>query len=119
VDLLRPAYRNRPPRPGQALLAPIRQLIESVIESVNDTLKGQLDLELHGGRTLAGVTARIAQRLLGSHRILMNYWPAAGLAGSTGRRRPVAGRARRGEVRGVPSSQRRRMDGRPLVDDED
>ena len=60
VDLLRPAYRNRVPRPGQALLAPIRQLIESV----NDTLKGQLDLELHGGRTLAGVTARIAQRLL-------------------------------------------------------
>jgi hypothetical protein len=60
VDLLRPAYRNRAPRPGQALLAPIRQLIESV----NDTLKGQLDLELHGGRTLAGVTARIAQRLL-------------------------------------------------------
>jgi DDE family transposase len=60
VDLLRPAYRNRVPRPGQALLAPIRQLIESV----NDTLKGQLDLELHGGRTLAGVTARVAQRLL-------------------------------------------------------
>src|SRR3712207_7096658 len=46
--------------PGQALLAPVRQLIESV----NDTLKGQLDLELHGGRSLAGVTAHIAQRLL-------------------------------------------------------
>ena len=60
AELLRPAYRNRTPRPGQALLAPIRQLIESV----NDTLKGQLDLERHGGRTLAGVTARIAQRLL-------------------------------------------------------
>jgi hypothetical protein len=60
VELLRPAYRNRAPRPGQQLLAPIRQLIESV----NDTLKGQLDLELHGGRTLAGVTARVAQRLL-------------------------------------------------------
>jgi Transposase DDE domain len=60
AELLRPAYRNRTPRPGQALLAPIRQLIESV----NDTLKGQLDLELHGGRTLAGVTARIAQRIL-------------------------------------------------------
>jgi hypothetical protein len=60
VELLRPAYRNRAPRPGQALLAPIRQLIESV----NDTLKGQLDLELHGGRTLPGVTARVAQRLL-------------------------------------------------------
>jgi hypothetical protein len=60
IGLLRPSYRNRPPRPGQRLLAPIRQLIESVY----DTLKGQLDLELHGGRTLAGVTVRIAQRLL-------------------------------------------------------
>jgi hypothetical protein len=48
------------PCPGQQLLAPIRQLIESV----NDTLKGQLDLELHGGRSLAGVAARVAQRLL-------------------------------------------------------
>jgi hypothetical protein len=54
------ASRNRLPRPGQHLLAPIRQLIESV----HDTLEGQLDLELHGGRTLAGVTARVAQRLL-------------------------------------------------------
>src|SRR3954451_20297290 len=60
VELLPPAYRNRKPRPGQELLAPIRQLIESV----NDTLKGQLDLELHGGRSLAGVTVRVAQRLL-------------------------------------------------------
>ena len=60
ADLLRPSYRNRAPRPGQAMLAPIRQLIESVY----DTLKGQLDLELHGGRTLAGVTTRVAQRLL-------------------------------------------------------
>ncbi|HEX2072569.1 MAG TPA: IS982 family transposase [Geodermatophilus sp.] len=60
AELLRPSYRNRAPRPGQQLLAPIRQLIESVY----DTLKGQLDLELHSGRTLAGVTARVAQRLL-------------------------------------------------------
>ena len=60
ADLLRPSYRNRAPRPGQALLAPIRQLIESVY----DTLKGQLDLELHGGRTLTGVATRVAQRLL-------------------------------------------------------
>jgi len=60
AGLLRPSLRNRAPRPGQELLAPIRQLIESV----NDTLKGQLDLELHGGRTLAGVTCRVAQRLL-------------------------------------------------------
>jgi hypothetical protein len=60
AELLRPSYRSRAPRPGQALLAPIRQLIESVY----DTLKGQLDLELHGGRSLTGVTTRIAQRLL-------------------------------------------------------
>src|SRR3954449_9354782 len=60
AELLRPSYRNRPPQPGQHLLAPIRQLIESVY----DTLKGQLDLELHSGRSLAGVTARVAQRLL-------------------------------------------------------
>ncbi len=60
VRLLRPSYRNRTPRPDEALLKPVRQLIESV----NDTLKGQLDLELHGGRTIEGVGARIAQRLL-------------------------------------------------------
>ena len=60
VSLLRPSYRNRAPRPGEHLLKPIRQLIESV----NDTLKGQLDLELHGGRSIDGVGARIAQRLL-------------------------------------------------------
>jgi hypothetical protein len=60
VRLLRPSYRNRIPHPAQHLLKPVRQLIESV----NDTLKGQLDLELHGGRTIDGVTARIAQRLL-------------------------------------------------------
>ncbi|MFS8105130.1 IS982 family transposase [Lentzea alba] len=60
VRLLRPNYRNRTPHPAQHLLKPVRQLIESV----NDTLKGQLDLELHGGRTIDGVTARISQRLL-------------------------------------------------------
>ncbi len=58
--LLRPSYRHLKPRPGEHLLAPVRQLIESVY----DTLKGQLDLELHGGRSLTGVTARVAQRLL-------------------------------------------------------
>jgi hypothetical protein len=58
IALLRPSYRNR--TPGEHLLKPIRQLIESV----NDTLKGQLDLELHGGRSIDGVSTRIAQRLL-------------------------------------------------------
>jgi hypothetical protein len=60
AQLLRPSYRNRTPRAGEGLLPHIRQLIESVY----DTLKGQLDLEVHGGRTLTGVTARVAQRLL-------------------------------------------------------
>jgi hypothetical protein len=35
-----------------------------LIESVNDTLKGQLDLEEHGGRTFEGVAIRVAQRVL-------------------------------------------------------
>ncbi|WP_461037694.1 IS982 family transposase [Streptomyces mayteni] len=61
VGLLRPSYKNRgTPRPGEALLKTVRQLIESV----NDTLKGQLDLEQHGGRTIEGVGVRVAQRIL-------------------------------------------------------
>ena len=60
IDLLRPPRQGEQPRPGQRFLKPLRQ----VIESVNDTLKGQLDLERHGGRTPAGVCARIAQRVL-------------------------------------------------------
>jgi len=39
---------------------PLRQ----VIESVNDTFKGQLDLERHGGHTPAGVTVRVLQHIL-------------------------------------------------------
>jgi hypothetical protein len=60
VTVLRPAYKGEGPRPGQRLFGPLRQLIESV----NDTLKGQLDLERHGGRTIQGVTVRVLQRLL-------------------------------------------------------
>ena len=60
VRLLRPACKGEAPRPGQQLFKPLRQLIESV----NDTLKGQLDLERHGGRTIEGVTVRVLQRLL-------------------------------------------------------
>ncbi|MEU7158843.1 IS982 family transposase, partial [Streptomyces chrestomyceticus] len=44
----------------EALLKTVRQLIESV----NDTLKGQLGLEQHGGRTIEGVGVRVAQRIL-------------------------------------------------------
>jgi hypothetical protein len=60
VRVLRPAYKREAPRPGHGLFKPLRQLIESV----NDTLKGQLDLERHGGRTIQGVTVRVLQRLL-------------------------------------------------------
>ncbi|MEU4403036.1 IS982 family transposase [Streptosporangium sp. NPDC023963] len=60
VHLLRPSYRNLAARPGEQFLKPIRQLIESV----NDTLKGQLDLELHGGRSPSSVAVRVAQRIL-------------------------------------------------------
>jgi hypothetical protein len=60
VQLLRPAFKGEAPRPGQGLLRPLRQRIESV----NQTLKGQLDLEHHGGPTIQGVTARVLQRLL-------------------------------------------------------
>ena len=58
--LLRPARKGEPARPGAQFFKPLRQ----IIESVNDTLKGQLDLERHGGRTLAGVMARVLQRIL-------------------------------------------------------
>ncbi len=55
--LIRPARAGEPPRPGARFLKPL-------IESVNDTLKGQLDLERHGGRTPGGVVTRVLQRLL-------------------------------------------------------
>lgn len=58
--LLRPARAKEQPRPGARLLKPIRQVIESIF----DTLKDQLGLERHGGRTHAGVITRIVQRLL-------------------------------------------------------
>ena len=60
ITLIRPATRAEKPRPGRRFLRPFRQ----IIESVNNTLKTQLDLERHGGRTKAGVIARVLQRLL-------------------------------------------------------
>ncbi len=58
--LLRPARQGEPERAGARFFKPLRQ----IIESVNDTLKGQLDLERHGGHTRAGVTVRVLQRIL-------------------------------------------------------
>ncbi len=43
-------------RPGGSLFKPLRQ--------VNETFKGQLDLEQHRGRTPRGVIARVMQRIL-------------------------------------------------------
>jgi hypothetical protein len=60
LTLLRPARKGEPPREGNEFFKPLRQ----VIESINDTLKGQLDLEQHGGHTPAGVCVRVLQRLL-------------------------------------------------------
>ena len=60
ITLIRPTYGNEQPRPHQRFLRPFRQ----IIESVNQTLKAQLDLERHGGRTVIGLAARVLQRLL-------------------------------------------------------
>ena len=60
ATLVRPTFKRERARPGARFLKPFRQ----IIESINDTLKGQLDLERHGGRTAGGVTVRVLQRLL-------------------------------------------------------
>jgi hypothetical protein len=60
VELVRPARKDEKPRPGARQLRSLRQ----IIESVNDTMKGQLSLEQHGGHSPQGVTVRILQRLL-------------------------------------------------------
>ena len=60
ITLLRPSRKREVVRAGEPMLGKVRQLIESI----NDTLKGQLDLEQHGGRTPEGVAVRVAQRVL-------------------------------------------------------
>ena len=59
IELIRPAMKREPPRPGARQLRSIRQ----IIESVNATLKGQLSLECHGGHSPQGVATRVIQRL--------------------------------------------------------
>jgi hypothetical protein len=60
VELVRPARANERRRRGAPQLRRLRQ----IIESVNNTLKAQLHLEDHGGRTAQGVFVRVLQRLL-------------------------------------------------------
>jgi hypothetical protein len=57
--LLRPSRKDEPDRPNPPT-GWIRQRIESII----DNLKDQLLLERHGGRTPAGLLARITARIL-------------------------------------------------------
>ena len=66
--LFRPDRREERARFGK--LGWIRQRIESV----NDTLKGQLGLEEHGGRTHLGVFVRVAQRLLALTAGVWHNW---------------------------------------------
>jgi hypothetical protein len=68
VSLLRPDRRDEPHRHGN--LGGVRQWIESVYGS----LKGQLGLERHGGRTPHGVFTRIAQRLLALAAAIWHNW---------------------------------------------
>ena len=66
--LLRPDRRDELRRLGQ--LGWIRQRVESVFW----TLKGQLGLERHGGRTDHGVFARVAQRLVALTAAIWHNW---------------------------------------------
>ena len=68
VRLLRPDRRDEPARHGN--LGGVRQWIESIY----DSLKGQLGLERHGGRTPHGVFTRIAQRLLALAAAIWHNW---------------------------------------------
>ena len=69
LHLICPGRKDETPRHGS--LGWIRQWIESV----NDTLKRQLDLERHGGRTTEGLYTRITQRLLAMAVCIWHNWP--------------------------------------------
>ena len=69
--LLRPDRADEPCRLGS--LGRWRQWIESTF----DSLKDQLGLERHGGRTLAGVHVRVAQRLLALAAAIWWNWQTA------------------------------------------
>jgi hypothetical protein len=68
AQLIRPDRKDERRRFGS--LGAVRQWIESVI----DTLKGQLSLERHGARTIEGLAARIASRLLALAATLWHNW---------------------------------------------
>jgi hypothetical protein len=65
---MRPDRKDEQPRFGN--LSGIRQWVESII----DTIKGQLSLEQHGAHTMPGLHTRIAQRLLALAASLWHNW---------------------------------------------
>lgn len=68
AHFVRPDRADEPARFGK--LGRVRQWVEAIF----DTLKGQLDLEAHGARTLPGVFARVAQRLLALAAVIWHNW---------------------------------------------
>lgn len=65
---LRPDRKDEQPRLGD--LGGVRQWVESVI----DTIKGQLSLERHGAHTMPGLLTRVAQRLLALGACVWHNW---------------------------------------------
>lgn len=80
AHLIRPDRKDEKPRFGK--LGGIRQWVESAF----DTLKGQLTLEDHGGRIVAGVYSRVAARLLALAAAIWHNW----LIGATNKRSLIA-----------------------------
>jgi Transposase DDE domain len=68
ATLIRPDRKDEPKRFGA--LGGVRQWIESI----NDTLKGQLSLENHGGHIPEGVWARVCQRMLALAAGVWHNW---------------------------------------------
>ncbi len=68
AHLIRPDRKDEKKHFGK--LGRIRQWVESVF----DTLKGQLTLEEHGGRSIPGVSSRIATRLLALAAAIWHNW---------------------------------------------
>ncbi len=68
ITFVRPDRRDEARRHGN--LAGLRQRIESIF----DTMKGQLSLEQHGARTPTAVFARVAQRILALAAAIWHNW---------------------------------------------
>ena len=81
ATLIRPDRKDEQPRFGK--LGGIRQWIESII----NTAKSQLSLELHGGHTPEGVWARVCQRVLALAAGVWHSWQLwqAGIIDTPGR----------------------------------